>query len=100
MVDVIVQLVETSVDIDPLPVGPVVKRNLLGVRKQLRVDGSVLTLELLFHSSQAAERRRNSFDHEPREPVPSEGQHGPLPSDQLGELTTKQNNVKHRLSRV
>ena len=49
------QFIEASIDINTLPVRTIIKRNLLTVSQQLRMDRAVLSLQLLLNSSQSTE---------------------------------------------
>lgn len=80
-----VQLIEASVDVDAFPFGAVIESDLFGMRQQFRVNGAILTLQLLFNGCEAAEGRRNVLDDEATESVPGESERWALPSDQLGE---------------
>ena len=98
--DVAVQLVEAGVDVALLPLVTIVEGYFFGMRQQVVVERSILSLKALFLGCQSAERWRNESDDEAREGVPREGEGGSLPSDQLRQLLGEQNHVQEGLDDV
>lgn len=100
VVNVRVELSESTIDVLSLPLGTVIEGNLLGVLEERGLERSVFSLELLLHCGKSAERRGNDLDNNSREQVPGECQGGSFPSDEVSKLSTEQEHVKDWLGEV
>ena len=96
----LVQLVESALDVVLLPDMAVVEGDFFAVRQQIAVQSAVLALQALLLCGEAAERRRDQSDDQAREAVPGECHRRALPSDELLQLLREEPHVEKRLGQV
>ena len=91
---------ELVINLSFLPRASIIKSDFLGVIEQVRMFGSVVSLELLLLGGELSEGRGDEANDDSRHKVPSNGQSRSFPSNELRKLSREEEDVENWLGNV